>query len=192
MKNIFITITTIITAVVLFSSYTANAHRSGCHRWHSCPSDRGTYVCGDKGYCSQCPDNKYCKDGKPRNTKEQVPGKQLKKQDQRVRAAEKSTYELVLAAKSCKTWNQTISCEYTVGSGLKFSIDGIGQPDTGITFIKSSFDGDFYATFGTLHGCVVIKRGPKGTTSSAIRGPGSFTDYAFVSPKNGKVYQYEK
>src|SRR2546428_14166720 len=25
------------------------AHRSGCHRWHSCPSDRGTYVCGDLG-----------------------------------------------------------------------------------------------------------------------------------------------
>ncbi len=21
----------------------ASSHRSGCHRWHSCPSDRGTY-----------------------------------------------------------------------------------------------------------------------------------------------------
>jgi len=21
----------------------ASIHRSGCHRWHSCPSDRGTY-----------------------------------------------------------------------------------------------------------------------------------------------------
>lgn len=31
------------------------AHRSGCHRWHSCPSDTGSYVCGDKGYTSQCP-----------------------------------------------------------------------------------------------------------------------------------------
>jgi endonuclease YncB( thermonuclease family) len=43
-----------------------DAHRSGCHRWHSCPSDRGTYVCGDLGYCSQCPDNEYCQGGKPR------------------------------------------------------------------------------------------------------------------------------
>ncbi|MFQ5656129.1 MAG: hypothetical protein ACE5G5_01140, partial [Candidatus Methylomirabilales bacterium] len=34
-------------------------HSSGCHRWHSCPSDRGTYVCGDLGYCSGCPDNQY-------------------------------------------------------------------------------------------------------------------------------------
>jgi len=45
---------------------TADAHRSGCHRWHSCPSDRGTYVCGDLGHCSQCPDNAYCELSKPR------------------------------------------------------------------------------------------------------------------------------
>ncbi len=44
----------------------AEAHRSGCHRWHSCPSDRGTYTCGDLGYCSQCPDNRYCLAGRPR------------------------------------------------------------------------------------------------------------------------------
>ena len=42
----------------------AFAHKSGCHRWHSCPSDTGSYTCGDKGYCSQCQDNKYCKAGK--------------------------------------------------------------------------------------------------------------------------------
>lgn len=33
----------------------AEAHRSGCHRWHSCPSDSGSYVCGDLGYDSECP-----------------------------------------------------------------------------------------------------------------------------------------
>lgn len=32
----------------------AQAHRSGCHRWHSCPSDRGTYECGDLGYTTYC------------------------------------------------------------------------------------------------------------------------------------------
>lgn len=42
------------------------AHRSGCHRWHSCPSDRGTYVCGDTGHCNYCPDNQYCQAGRPR------------------------------------------------------------------------------------------------------------------------------
>jgi endonuclease YncB( thermonuclease family) len=31
------------------------AHRDGCHRWHSCPSDSGSYTCGDLGYYSECP-----------------------------------------------------------------------------------------------------------------------------------------
>jgi hypothetical protein len=42
------------------------AHQSGCHRWHSCPSDTGSYVCGDLGYCSGCPDNQYCLGRQPR------------------------------------------------------------------------------------------------------------------------------
>ena len=49
---------------IYFLPIPANAHRSGCHRWHSCPSDTGKYVCGDKGYCSQCPNNTFCKNGK--------------------------------------------------------------------------------------------------------------------------------
>lgn len=103
--------------------------------------------------------------------------------------AAESTFELVLAGKSCKEGlTQGIDCEYKVGKGLHFSINGIGMPDTGITFMKSSFDGDFYATYGLSHGCVVVKRGPEGTTSSAISGPESMTDYAFVSPRSGKVY----
>jgi phosphatidylserine/phosphatidylglycerophosphate/cardiolipin synthase-like enzyme len=43
-----------------------HAHQDPCHRWHSCPSDRHTYVCGDKGRCEQCPDNQFCLAGKPR------------------------------------------------------------------------------------------------------------------------------
>jgi hypothetical protein len=38
----------------LSSVNAAYAHRDGCHRWHSCPSDNGSYVCGDLGYTSQC------------------------------------------------------------------------------------------------------------------------------------------
>lgn len=33
----------------------ADAHQSGCHRWHSCPSDTGSYICGDLGYQCQYP-----------------------------------------------------------------------------------------------------------------------------------------
>lgn len=103
--------------------------------------------------------------------------------------AAQSTYELALAAKSCKEGvSQGMSCEYKIGKDLHFSIDGIGMPDTGITLMRSSFDGDFYATYGLSHGCVVVKRGPKGTTSNAISGLGSMADYAFVSPGSGKVY----
>ena len=57
----------IIIAALSIIPLEAYSHRSGCHRWHSCPSDRGTYVCGDTGYCNYCPDNKYCKDGKPKS-----------------------------------------------------------------------------------------------------------------------------
>ena len=42
-------------AVIAGSPVQADAHRDGCHRWHSCPSDTGSYVCGDLGYYSQCP-----------------------------------------------------------------------------------------------------------------------------------------
>lgn len=43
--------------VVLFVSFIApaEAHRSGCHRWHSCPSDSGSYTCGDAGYPCRYP-----------------------------------------------------------------------------------------------------------------------------------------
>jgi len=54
----------------------ASSHRSGCHRWHSCPSDRGTYVCGDQGYCSQCRDNQYCHKRNPRRVLERERGGQ--------------------------------------------------------------------------------------------------------------------
>ena len=53
--------------VILLSggSATLHAHQDPCHRLHSCPSDRNTYICGDKGRCDQCPDNQFCLAGKP-------------------------------------------------------------------------------------------------------------------------------
>ena len=48
---------TLTTAVILATLVPspAQGHRDGCHRWHSCPSDSGSYVCGDLGYDSECP-----------------------------------------------------------------------------------------------------------------------------------------
>jgi len=45
----------VIFSVSLVSIPSASAHRSGCHRWHSCPSDSGSYTCGDAGYPCQYP-----------------------------------------------------------------------------------------------------------------------------------------
>jgi hypothetical protein len=48
-----------------FTVFDSYAHQDGCHSKHSCESDSGSYTCGDKGYCSQCSDNHYCKAGLP-------------------------------------------------------------------------------------------------------------------------------
>ncbi len=40
--------------VVLMLPAKVGAHRSGCHAWHSCPSDSGSYVCGDTGHSNYC------------------------------------------------------------------------------------------------------------------------------------------
>jgi micrococcal nuclease len=53
-------------SLLMMTPVALHAHRSGCHRWHSCPSDRDTYTCGDTGHCSQCPDNQFCDARKPR------------------------------------------------------------------------------------------------------------------------------
>jgi hypothetical protein len=99
-------------------------------------------------------------------------------------SADRRTYEIVVSGTSCtETSTQSIDCQYKVGKDLEFTIAGIGQPDTGVTFMKSSFEGDFYASFGLEHGCVIVKRGQE------LSGPDSAFDVAFVSPKNGKVYR---
>ncbi|MFQ5935443.1 MAG: thermonuclease family protein [Acidiferrobacterales bacterium] len=53
-------------AVLLLLPASAGAHHSNCHRWHACPAADDSYVCGDRGYCTQCSDNQYCEAGKPR------------------------------------------------------------------------------------------------------------------------------
>ena len=37
----------------------ASAHRSGCHSWHSCPSDTESYTCGDTGHSNYCGASTY-------------------------------------------------------------------------------------------------------------------------------------
>lgn len=96
--------------------------------------------------------------------------------------AEDTAYEDTLSGKKCSEFHQQLNCEYKVGKDLEFSIDGIGMPDTGITFIRSKgIEGDYYPAFGLMHGCIIIKHG-KGSNLFG-------EDFAFVSPINGKVYK---
>lgn len=98
--------------------------------------------------------------------------------------AEPSTYELTVKGKLCQeSTTQSIECNYKVGKSLHITIVGLGDPDAGVTFMRSDFSGDFYATFGMQHGCVVVKPNVKNLS------PGSFPTFAFISPKNGKVYK---
>ena len=64
------TLAMLLIILLVSSTSFAFAHRDECHSNHSCPSDTGSYVCGDKGSCSQCPDNNYCKAGQPMSTKQ--------------------------------------------------------------------------------------------------------------------------
>lgn len=48
---LFMSLVFVSTAAIIEMVY---AHRDGCHRWHSCPSDSGSYVCGDLGYDDEC------------------------------------------------------------------------------------------------------------------------------------------
>lgn len=65
-----------------------------------------------------------------------------------------------------------------MGQELEIWVDGIGLPDTSITFDRSNFKGDYYATFGMGHLCVIVKSGKD-----------LFQGFAFISPQNGKVYK---
>lgn len=91
--------------------------------------------------------------------------------------AVESTYNIVIAGKKCQeTHDQDLACSYRVGKSLHIEITGIGSPDTGITFLKSDFYGDYYGKYGMKHGCIII--------NSTV----SLFNLAFISPKNGKVY----
>jgi len=97
-------------------------------------------------------------------------------------AAEATTYDVVVAGMKCaQDANTSMECEYQVGTSLNFSVVGVGDRDAAITFFSASFDGDYYASVAVQHGCVIVKPG------KLAKGPAM--DFAFVSPRNGKVYK---
>jgi hypothetical protein len=93
-----------------------------------------------------------------------------------------STYDLLVNETKCTMKRNLLECDYKIGGDFWLSIAGVGGIDTGITFMKSDFNGKYYGTVGVMHGCIIIKNGIANNKSY-------IGNMAFVSPKNGKVYQ---
>jgi len=93
-----------------------------------------------------------------------------------------ATYDAVVRGMACTQQSTTgsIECVYRIGQSLRITIAGVGEPDAGITFEGGSMEGDFYATFGIAHGCVIIKPGSKNSSAA---------DFAFISPVTGRVHR---
>lgn len=89
----------------------------------------------------------------------------------------------VSGAKCAPASNGVLSCHYKIGTGLELSIAAIGQIDTGIGFMNSNIDADYYARFGVQHGCVIVMYGKKGMERAKTM------DFAFISPRTGRVYK---
>jgi len=91
----------------------------------------------------------------------------------------------VYAGRDCQrqeSINQ-LDCTYTVGEDLAFIIAGVGQRDASITVWRTvGYEGDFYASFGLLHGCVIVKPGSGNPAAQRA------FQMAFVSPRTGEVY----
>ncbi|QII98668.1 hypothetical protein GII23_00620 [Stutzerimonas balearica] len=97
--------------------------------------------------------------------------------------ASDSTYDLILSGKQCEEFqNQQINCNYRIGSDFWLSLAGVGTSNVGIAFMKSEFKGNYYGTYGTSHGCVIIQPGESNKNTE-------HPNVAFVSPLNGKVYK---
>jgi hypothetical protein len=81
-----------------------------------------------------------------------------------------NTYAAVMAGKECQeSSDQSLSCSYKVGESLHIEVAGIGSPDTGIAFLQSDIDGDYYGKYGMLHGCVVISATQEFSMSPSYR-----------------------
>jgi hypothetical protein len=97
--------------------------------------------------------------------------------------AAQSAFDATVRGTSCKALaDGSLFCKYEIGKDLEFSITSVGEKDAGISFLRSSIKGDYWARFGVMHGCVIVLQGEAVSQSTAL-------PFAFVSPKNGRVYK---
>jgi len=92
----------------------------------------------------------------------------------------RSLIELVESGKSCSSERRGLKCSDRVGEYFHVSIAAIDTNDTGIHFLKSDEARGIYASLGAMHGCVIVNR---------RKGVNELPEFAFISPKNGKLYE---
>jgi len=98
-------------------------------------------------------------------------------------SSKSTTYDAVVRGMSCKQKaSGEMTCEYTVGTSLRFEVVGVGQADVSVNFYKVDEQGSFSASMAPLNGCVRVV--PRSDSSASAP-----TDLAFVSPNDGKVYR---
>lgn len=90
--------------------------------------------------------------------------------------------DVVVAGQKCESNRNQIQCDYKIGRSLVVQIVGVGLPEVAITTYQTDDKGDYYASVGMLHGCVIIKPGDKSPSEG-------WQNLAFISPKNGRVYR---
>ncbi len=104
----------------------------------------------------------------------------------------KSTFEVVTDGMACKQSpdpNSGMNCSYRIGRDLEIDMAGIGREDASITVTRTrGYDGDYYATFGILHGCIVIKPNLR-TARTEKEFLARADNMAFISPATGHVYK---
>ena len=94
-------------------------------------------------------------------------------------------FNIVTSGTECKAASDGgLFCKYKIGKDLEFSITSVGDPDVGISFLHSNFNGDYFARFGVMHGCIIVARGMAAPEQNL-----PVDDFVFVSPKTGKIYK---
>ena len=94
-------------------------------------------------------------------------------------------FDLAIQGTSCKAISDgSLFCKYQIGKDLELSITSVGEEDTGISFLRSDFDGDYFARFGVMHGCIIVARG-----MAAPKRGSAGDDFVFISPKTGRIYK---
>ena len=89
-------------------------------------------------------------------------------------------YDAVIEGMSCRQHpSGRLDCEYAVGEGVRFRIEGVGQESATVHFVKVDSTGGYTAGFAPLHGCVVV-RPASGKEDVAS---------AYVSLRDGRVHR---